>query len=46
MIKGIGLDIVEIDRIEKAMKRTDKFKDRILTVKEKNYLMVIQKLVK
>ncbi|ACA41764.1 4'-phosphopantetheinyl transferase [Lysinibacillus sphaericus CBAM5] len=35
MIKGIGLDIVEIDRIEKAMKRTDKFKDRILTTREK-----------
>ncbi|MBX8945069.1 MULTISPECIES: holo-ACP synthase [Lysinibacillus] len=35
MIKGIGLDIVEIDRIAKAMKRTDKFKDRILTINEK-----------
>lgn len=46
MIKGIGLDIVEMDRIEKAMKRTDKFKDRILTTREKNYLMVTQKLVK
>ncbi|TQR34139.1 holo-ACP synthase [Lysinibacillus sphaericus] len=34
MIKGIGLDIVEIDRIAKAMKRTNKFKDRILTEKE------------
>lgn len=36
MIKGIGLDIVEIDRIAKAMKRTNKFKDRILTDKEKS----------
>ncbi|KGR82277.1 MULTISPECIES: holo-ACP synthase [Lysinibacillus] len=35
MIKGIGLDIVEIDRIAKALKRTDKFKDRILTINEK-----------
>ncbi|MGY4797646.1 holo-ACP synthase [Lysinibacillus fusiformis] len=35
MIKGIGLDIVEMDRIEKAMKRTDKFKDRILTARER-----------
>ena len=35
MIKGIGLDIVEIDRIAKAMMRTNKFKDRILSEKEK-----------
>ena len=35
MIKGIGLDIVEIDRIAKAMKRTNKFKNRILTEKER-----------
>ncbi|MFJ8460339.1 holo-ACP synthase [Lysinibacillus xylanilyticus] len=35
MIKGIGLDIVEIDRIVKAMMRTNKFKDRILSEKEK-----------
>lgn len=35
MIKGIGLDIVEIDRIAKAMRRTNKFKDRILTEKER-----------
>ncbi|WP_341300686.1 holo-ACP synthase [Lysinibacillus sp. FSL H8-0500] len=35
MIKGIGLDIVEIDRIAKAMKRTAKFKDRILSEREK-----------
>lgn len=34
MIKGIGLDIVEIERIAKAMMRSDKFKDRILSEKE------------
>lgn len=34
MIKGIGLDIIEIERIEKAMARTDKFKNRILTERE------------
>lgn len=34
MIKGIGLDIIEIERIEKAMARTEKFKDRILTERE------------
>ncbi len=35
MIKGIGLDIVETERIVKAMTRTDKFIDRILSVNER-----------
>lgn len=34
MIKGIGLDLVEMDRIEKMINRTDKFQQRILTVRE------------
>ncbi|MER1986329.1 MAG: holo-ACP synthase [Solibacillus sp.] len=34
MIKGIGLDLVELDRIERAMKRTEKFQQRILTERE------------
>ena len=34
MIKGIGLDIIEIERIEKAMARTDRFKKRILSDRE------------
>lgn len=34
MIKGIGLDIVEIDRIKKAMNRTEKFQKRILSERE------------
>lgn len=34
MIKGIGLDIIEIERIEKIMARTDKFKKRILSERE------------
>lgn len=34
MIKGIGLDIIEIERIEKVMARTDKFKKRILSDRE------------
>lgn len=34
MIKGIGLDLVELERIEKAMKRTEKFQQRILTERE------------
>lgn len=36
MIKGIGLDIVEIDRIEKAIKRSEKFQQRILSERELN----------
>ena len=34
MIKGIGLDLVELERIEKAMTRSEKFQQRILTSRE------------
>jgi holo-[acyl-carrier protein] synthase len=34
MIKGIGLDIVEMSRIEMIMKRHGKFIERVLTEKE------------
>lgn len=34
MIKGIGLDLVELERIEKMMLRSKKFVERILTEKE------------
>lgn len=34
MIKGIGLDIVELERIAKIMKRTSSFKKKILTERE------------
>ncbi|GEK29846.1 holo-[acyl-carrier-protein] synthase [Kurthia zopfii] len=34
MIKGIGLDIVEIMRIQRANDMSDKFKERILTARE------------
>ncbi|QDQ01099.1 holo-ACP synthase [Lysinibacillus fusiformis] len=34
MIKGIGLDIVEIERITKVMTRSSKFKNRILSERE------------
>jgi|SRR5699024_2050830 len=37
MIKGIGMDLVELDRIEKLHKRNGRFKERILTHKEKEY---------
>lgn len=34
MIKGIGLDIVELSRIEKAISRSERFVTRILTERE------------
>ena len=34
MIKGIGLDLVELDRIEKMIGRSAKFAQRILTNRE------------
>ena len=34
MIKGIGLDIVELERIKKAMERTERFQKRILSERE------------
>lgn len=34
MIKGIGIDIVEIERIEQLMKKSDRFIKRTLTTKE------------
>lgn len=36
MIKGIGLDIVELDRIQKAMNQSEKFQQRILSQRELN----------
>lgn len=37
MIAGIGTDIIEIDRIDSAIKRTPKFIDKVFTYKEKEY---------
>ena len=34
MIKGIGLDVTEIERIASANRRTTKFVERILTARE------------
>lgn len=34
MITGIGLDVVELERIEKIDQRSSKFRNRILTEKE------------
>lgn len=36
MIVGIGIDIVEIERIEKMVERQERFVDRILTLNEKS----------
>lgn len=35
MIKGIGIDIIEIDRIRRAIIKNNKFIDRIFTTNEK-----------
>lgn len=35
MISGIGIDIVELERIQKIVERQEKFADRILTLNEK-----------
>ena len=35
MIKGIGIDIVELDRIQKSIEKNDRLASRILTVREK-----------
>jgi len=35
MIIGIGIDIVELDRIRKAIDKQPRFIDRILTIKER-----------
>ena len=38
MIRGIGIDIIEIHRIEQALKKNPKFLERILTDKEIVYI--------
>jgi holo-[acyl-carrier protein] synthase len=35
MIHGIGVDIIELSRIERAMKRNARFVERILTTQER-----------
>lgn len=34
MIRGIGVDIIEIARIEKSLSKSERLVDRILTIKE------------
>ncbi|SFB38825.1 holo-[acyl-carrier protein] synthase [Lentibacillus halodurans] len=38
MIKGIGIDMIELDRIQHNMRQNNRFADRILTYKEKTVL--------
>lgn len=37
VIAGIGTDIIEIERIDRAVKRTNNFIDKVFTEKEKEY---------
>lgn len=37
MIKGIGIDIIELDRIKKSLQRNQRIIERILTPKERKY---------
>ncbi|MCP3029245.1 holo-ACP synthase [Halobacillus sp. A5] len=37
MIKGIGIDLIELDRIKQSIKRNPRFVQRILTKEERNY---------
>ena len=43
MIKGTGIDIIEIYRIERALCKNPKFIHRILTAKEADYIKENQK---
>lgn len=41
MIHGIGVDIIELSRIERAMKRNARFVERILTTQERAALQTM-----
>jgi holo-[acyl-carrier protein] synthase len=43
MIVGIGIDLVELKRIERAMERQPKFVERILTEKERQTFLRLSK---
>lgn len=43
VIKGIGMDIIEIQRIQKLVETQPKFVDRILTEKEKERFVSLKK---
>lgn len=43
MIRGIGIDIVELDRIQAAIDRSDSFAKRILTEQEHAHFLELSK---
>lgn len=38
MILGIGTDIIEIERVQKAVKQTQRFMEKVYTEKEQDYI--------
>ncbi|HLQ96977.1 MAG TPA: holo-ACP synthase [Pseudogracilibacillus sp.] len=43
MIKGIGIDIIELDRIQHSLRKSDRFIKRILTKDEQKAFLSLQK---
>lgn len=43
MINGIGIDIIELSRIKKAMNKNEKFIHRVLTIKEREVFLRLKK---
>lgn len=43
MIKGIGLDLIEISRIEQSISKSDRLAERVLTEKEMELYNVMEK---
>ncbi|HZD60162.1 MAG TPA: holo-ACP synthase [Anaerolineae bacterium] len=39
MIKGIGIDIIEVNRIEQAISRRKRFAERVFTESERDYCL-------
>jgi len=39
MVKGIGVDIVEIERVKKAIRRYPRFQTRVFTSQERDYCL-------
>lgn len=42
MIKGIGIDLIELERIKKSLKKNDRLVSRILTQEERNVFRVLK----
>lgn len=42
MIKGIGIDLIELDRIKNSMDKNKRFIDRILTKNEREVFSILQ----